>query len=246
MGRVSFRTNDMVTNIDLDAPARQKKSLYGLDNRDESEFAKLMYVYIRAGMFEAAQEVCEQIGHPWRAGTLDGWKLFHDPNFMANVSSGTSEIKPTERNFNRDLWKRVALRMTQDANMNRYFRTAYSALCGNVNVLKFICLTWEDLIWTYTKCLVDTDVELQIREILVRSLSELPAFYWDNRCEIESVFDAVNATKLNEANLKGEKILHEVQKLLIINDIPNVLNVVDEWSESTTTNEHEILQQPLW
>ena len=246
MGRVSFRTNDMVTNIDLDAPARQKKSLYGLDNRDESEFAKLMYVYIRAGMFEAAQEVCEQIGHPWRAGTLDGWKLFHDPNFMANVSSGTSEIKPTERNFNRDLWKRVALRMTQDANMNRYFRTAYSALCGNVNVLKSICLTWEDLIWTYTKCLVDTDVELQIREILVRPLSELPAFYWDNRCEIESVFDAVNATKLNEDNLKGAKILHEVQKLLIINDIPNVLNVVDEWSESTTTNEHEILQQPLW
>ena len=31
----------------------------------------------------------------------------------ANVSSGTSEIKPTEGNFNRDLWKRVALRMTQ-------------------------------------------------------------------------------------------------------------------------------------
>ena len=46
-------------------------------------------------------------------GTLDGWKLFHDPNLTANVSSGTSEIKPTEGNFNRDLWKRVALRMTQ-------------------------------------------------------------------------------------------------------------------------------------
>ena len=47
---------------------RQKKSLHDLDNRDESEFAKLMYVYIRAGMLEAAQEVCEQSGHPWRAG----------------------------------------------------------------------------------------------------------------------------------------------------------------------------------
>ena len=47
---------------------RQNKSLHDLDNRDESEFAKLMYVYIRAGMLEAAQEVCEQSGHPWRAG----------------------------------------------------------------------------------------------------------------------------------------------------------------------------------
>ena len=68
-----------------------------------------------------------------------------------------------------------------------------------------------------------------------RPLSELPAFYWDNKREIESVFDAVNATKLNEDNLKGAKIFHEVQKLLIINDIPNVLNVVDEWSKSATT-----------
>lgn len=75
-----------------------------------------------------------------------------------------------------------------------------------------------------------------------RPLSELPAFYWDNKREIESVFDAVNATKLNEDNLKGAKIFHEVQKLLIINDIPNVLNVVDEWSKSATTNEHEILR----
>ena len=54
----------------------------------------------------------------------------------------------------------------QDANMNRYFRAAYSALCGNVNVLKSVCSTWEDLLWAYTKCLVDTNVELQIREIL--------------------------------------------------------------------------------
>ena len=54
----------------------------------------------------------------------------------------------------------------QDANMNRYFRAAYSALCGNVNVLKSVCLTWEDLLWAYTKCLVDTNVELQIRETL--------------------------------------------------------------------------------
>ena len=48
----------------------------------------------------------------------------------------------------------------------RYFRAAYSALCGNVNVLKSVCSTWEDLLWAHTKCLVDTNVEQQIREIL--------------------------------------------------------------------------------
>ena len=77
---------------------------------------------------------------------------------------------------------------------------------------------------------------------LARPLCELPAFYWENHRSIESVFEAVNATKLNEDNLKGAKIFHEVQKLLIVNDIPNVLNVVDEWSKSITTSEHEILR----
>ena len=35
-------------------------------------------------MLQAAQEICEQSGYPWRAGTLDGWKLFHDPNLGKN------------------------------------------------------------------------------------------------------------------------------------------------------------------
>ena len=241
-----YRSNDLIKTSDPDAPARQNRNLHDLDNRDDHEFAKLLYVYVRSGMLQAAQEICEQSGYPWRAGTLDGWKLFHDPNLTANVSSGTSEIKPTEGNFNRDLWKRVTLRMTQDADMNRYFLAAYSALCGNVNVLKSVCSTWEDLIWAYTNCLVDTNVELQIREILVQPLSNLPAFYCDNKLETEPVFTALISTKLNEDNLTGTKILHEVPKLLIINDTPNVLNVVDEWSKSSTTNEHEILQQALW
>ena len=102
--------------------------------RDEQEFAKLLYIYVRAGMLEAAQEICEQSGQPWRAATLDGWKLFHDPNLATNVSNAASEIHPTEGNLNRALWKRVALRMTQDTNVQRYERAAYSALCGNIQV----------------------------------------------------------------------------------------------------------------
>ena len=85
-------------------------------------------------MLESAQEICEQSGQPWRAATLDGWKLFHDPNLATNVTMAASEIKPTEGNLNRALWKRVALQMTQDSNVHRYERAAYSALCGNIQV----------------------------------------------------------------------------------------------------------------
>ena len=78
--------------------------------------------------------------------------------------------------------------------------------------------------------------------IAARPLCELPSFYWDNKRTIESVFDAVNATNINEDNIKGAKIFHDVQKLLILNDVPNLLKLVDEWSNSATLNEREILR----
>ena len=80
LGKLKYRSNDLIKTLDPDAPARQNRNLHDLDNRDDHEFAKLLYVYVRSGMLQAAQEICEQSGYPWRAGTLDGWKLFHDPN----------------------------------------------------------------------------------------------------------------------------------------------------------------------
>jgi nuclear pore complex protein Nup107 len=242
LGKIDSRS-DTVTSMDPDAALRQKRCLQDLDTQDEHEFAKLLYVYIRAGMLESAQEVSEQSGHPWRAVTLDGWKLFHDSNLGSNVGAGSVEIKPTEGNLNRDLWKRVALRMTQDANMHRYVRAAYSALCGNIQVLKSVCNTWDDLLWAHTKCLVDISVEQRIRETLTtRPMCELPAFYWENKRTIEAVFDSVNATNLSEDNLKEAKMFHEVQRLLILDDVPNLLSVVDQWAGTATLNERDILR----
>ena len=243
MGKLKYRSNDLVKNLDPDAPARQNRSLHDLDNRDDNEFAKLLYVYIRSGMLQNAQEICEQSGYPWRAGTLDGWKLFHDPNLKTNVGQAANEIKPTEGNLNRDLWKRVSLNMTMDAKMPLYFRAAYAALCGNINVLKSVCSTWEDLLWAHMKCLVDTMVEFRIREVLPKPLCELPSFYWNNKREIEEVLDAVSSTNItNLENEKDAKVFHEVQKYLILNQVEALLKIVDEWSRNATLNDREILR----
>lgn len=239
LGKINARTSsDLVSCMDPDAPVRQMKSLQDLDNRDENELARLLYIYIRSGMLESAQEICEHSGQPWRAVTLNGWKLYHDPNLATNVGSGTTEIKPTEGNLNRDLWKRVALRMTQDANLSRYVRAAYSALCGNINVLKSVCVTWDDFLWAYTKCLVDISVELRIREALPRPLCELPAFYWENKRTINAVFDAVDASNVSD----GNKIFCKVQKLLILNEVQAVLEVIDEWAGCATSDDRQILR----
>ena len=113
-----------------------------------------------------------------------------------------------------------------------------------LQILKSVCSTWEDLLWAYTKCLVDTVVEVKIREgiVITRPLCELPSFYWENKQSIEDVFDAVNAMHLNEDNIKEAKIFHQVQRLLILNDIHSLYEVIDDWSIQATINEREILR----
>ena len=133
--------------------------------------------------------------------------------------------------------------MTMDPKMPLYFRAAYAALCGNISVLKSVCSTWEDLLWAYMRCLVDTMVEQRIREVLPKPQCELPAFYWTNKVEIDEVLDAVNSTNLNnEESFKDAKVFHEVQKYLILNQIQDLLQTVDQWSDLASLNDSEILR----
>ena len=54
--------------------------LHGNDNPDDHELAKLLYVYVRSGMVQAAEEMWKQSGYLWWVGTLGGLNLVHDPN----------------------------------------------------------------------------------------------------------------------------------------------------------------------
>lgn len=57
------------------------------------------------------------------------------------------------------------------------------------------------------------------------------------------MFDAVSATNLSEDNIKNAQIFHQVQKLLILNEVPELLSVVDNWSKNASLSENrEILR----
>lgn len=59
-----------------------------------------------------AQELCQACGQPWRAATLEGWRLLHDPNYYSVSSS--SDFTPIEGNPYRDVWKAVCWRMASE------------------------------------------------------------------------------------------------------------------------------------
>ena len=58
--------------------------------------------------------MCVDCGQAWRAASLEGWKLYHDPNFEG--LGPECQRSPVQGNPYRDIWKKVCWNMCQNVN----------------------------------------------------------------------------------------------------------------------------------
>uniref|UniRef100_A0A8C6E6T7 Nuclear pore complex protein n=1 Tax=Moschus moschiferus TaxID=68415 RepID=A0A8C6E6T7_MOSMO len=216
----------LVTELDPDAPIRQKMPLDDLDREDEVRLLKYLFTLIRAGMTEEAQRLCKRCGQAWRAATLEGWKLYHDPN----VNGGT-ELEPVEGNPYRCIWKISCWRMAEDELFNRYERAIYAALSGNLKQLLPVCDTWEDTVWAYFRVMVDSLVEQEIRTSVMTldETEELPREYLEANWTLEKVFEELQATDKKRVLEENQEHYHIVQKFLILGDIDGLMDEFSKW-----------------
>uniref|UniRef100_A0A7N5P5N3 Nuclear pore complex protein n=1 Tax=Ailuropoda melanoleuca TaxID=9646 RepID=A0A7N5P5N3_AILME len=223
----------LVTELDPDAPIRQKMPLDDLDREDEVRLLKYLFTLIRAGMTEEAQRLCKRCGQAWRAATLEGWKLYHDPN----VNGGT-ELEPVEGNPYRIIWKISCWRMAEDELFNRYERAIYAALSGNLKQLLPVCDTWEDTVWAYFRVMVDSLVEQEIRTSVVNldETEELPREYLETNWTLEKVFEELQATDKKRVLEENQEHYHIVQKFLILGDIDGLMNEFNKWLSKSRNN----------
>jgi len=207
----------MVKELDPDAPNRTGLQLHDLDQQDETRLVFCLYGLVRIGLLDEAQELCIRLGQPWRAATLEGWKLFHDPNYQSGTG-GNGDKLPTEGNKYRDVWKKVAWGLTNDSSLPQYERAIYAALCGNLQQLRSVSTSWEDRLWAGAKCAVDVMVETEIRSNMVRNFAELPTEYWNTQSAMSKVLkEAGSATK------RDGQVYHEIQARLILDDYPSLV-----------------------
>ncbi|XP_035671909.1 nuclear pore complex protein Nup107-like [Branchiostoma floridae] len=216
----------LVTEMDPDAPIRQQRLLADLDKEDEVRLLKYIFTYLRAGQLEEAQRLCRKCGQSWRAATLEGWRLYHDPN-MEGVSS---ELAPVEGNPNRDVWKTVCWRMAQDEHVHMYERAIYAALSGNLKELLPACESWEDWLWAYYKVMVDSRVEQEIRTVRGdRPLEPLPPAYWDKVLTPEAIFKELQSSPHDGVKSEAEEPFHTIQKYIILGDVDGLIETMSEW-----------------
>uniref|UniRef100_A0A8C5YZV1 Nuclear pore complex protein n=1 Tax=Marmota marmota marmota TaxID=9994 RepID=A0A8C5YZV1_MARMA len=223
----------LVTELDPDAPIRQKMPLDDLDREDEVRLLKYLFTLIRAGMTEEAQRLCKRCGQAWRAATLEGWKLYHDPN----VNGGT-ELEPVEGNPYRRIWKISCWRMAEDELFNKYERAIYAALSGNLKQLLPVCDTWEDTVWAYFRVMVDSLVEQEIQtSVMTLDITEeLPREYLEANWTLEKVFEELQATDKKRVLEENQEHYHIVQKFLILGDIDGLMDEFSKWLSKSRSN----------
>uniref|UniRef100_A0AAX7SPA9 Nuclear pore complex protein n=1 Tax=Astatotilapia calliptera TaxID=8154 RepID=A0AAX7SPA9_ASTCA len=189
-------TVPLVTELDPDAPLRQQRPLADLDREDDARLLKNLFTLIRAGMTEEAQRLCKRCGQAWRAATLEGWKLYHDPN----MTSGGIELQPVEGNPQRGIWKACCWRMAEEEQLNRYERAIYASLSGNLKPLLAVCESWEDCVWAYFRVMVDSLVEKDLMSsgMAHHEVETLPREYLEANWTMEKVFEELQASESKE------------------------------------------------
>ncbi|XP_029902109.1 nuclear pore complex protein Nup107 isoform X2 [Myripristis murdjan] len=220
-------TIPLVTELDPDAPLRQQRPLADLDREDDARLLKNLFTLIRAGMTEEAQRLCKRCGQAWRAATLEGWKLYHDPN----MTSGSVQLQPVEGNPHRSVWKACCWRMAEEEQLNRYERAIYAALSGNIKLLLAVCESWEDCVWAYFRVMVDSLVEQELTSsgMAQQEVDALPREYLEANWTMEKVFEELQASESKRVLEETKQHYHLIQKFVILGDLDGLLDEFSDW-----------------
>ncbi|XP_070784950.1 nuclear pore complex protein Nup107 [Enoplosus armatus] len=220
-------TVPLVTELDPDAPLRQQRPLADLDREDDARLLKNLFTLIRAGMTEEAQRLCKRCGQAWRAATLEGWKLYHDPN----MTSGSIELQPVEGNPQRGIWKACCWRMAEEEQLNRYERAIYAGLSGNLKPLLAVCESWEDCVWAHFRVMVDSLVEKELMSsgMANQEVETLPREYLEANWTMEKVFEELQASESKRVLEETKEHYHVIQKFVILGDLDGLLEEFSDW-----------------
>ncbi|XP_043462655.1 nuclear pore complex protein Nup107 [Leptopilina heterotoma] len=214
----------IVSSLDPDAPVREGKPLHDLDREDDERLERRMFIEIRCGRLQRAQALAIHCGQPWRAACLLGWTPYHDPNYT-NPLNDTK--LPVEGNPNRGLWKRCAWELSEDKRVGRFYRALYASLCGNVQQLLPMAISWQDALWSHMKGLLDIKVEREVTGTMPKSYTTMPDDYWKGEVSLEDIFTELRASKDQKVRTEASKPDHLIQKYLILDQIPQLMEEIE-------------------
>jgi nuclear pore complex protein Nup107 len=139
---VQVRSNDgsksLVTQLDPDAPTRQKAPLEKQDEHYERSLWLACYEMLRRGKsWEDIQEWFEERNEGWRAASLGAAQDLDRQNSRLCLAGPYAGA----------LWRRMCLAASKKTSADKYERAVYGLLAGDTESVEQVCQTWEDLVY---------------------------------------------------------------------------------------------------
>lgn len=141
----------------------------------------------------------------------------------------TGEYYETEGNISRDIWKLMAIQYCKKEYLRLEEKASIAAYSGLLSSILPACKTWEDYLWAYLRAMVDIRVESEIRENINREYAPLPDWFWDQRMSLNDIFKKLEAGNPPNVSMEAKSPEHIIQKLLILDEISNLVKVLEEW-----------------
>ena len=223
---------NLVSEIDPDSSLRQNKKISELDQKDELMLSQCVWHHIRAGRIQEAQDLLQKVGQPMKASIFEGGKYYHDPNLENEPKDlGIPEI--IEGNIQRDIWKFIVWKMSEDTRFNVYERAIFGVLAGNLQRILPVCKNWSDWLWANYKVMLDVYYESEIRNTSYyrkrNNPRDLPSNYWQQNLEPEIIFSELQGIRNEEIHRYSNSQFGVIQFYLITNQLDILIDTIYNW-----------------
>lgn len=245
--KAAARAGNVVSEVDPDAPTRQRKRLDDRDLEYERTMLRALFKHVRAGEFAEAAELCRQSGDLWRVASMQGLVEHSDPRLDGTLALGEEAV--VEGNPRKALWRRMCYAIAKEPSIDPYERAFYGALCGDVASVQPVCDSWDDHLWAHYNALSQRRLESFLRDYgRVADFGNFPAPALEGPTVAE-VLDGLLHAEDAELSHEARQPMRIIQARLItgqldalIVDMHNQLLAVQNGGEATIATRPAVLR----
>lgn len=213
----------LVPSLDPDAPLRTGKALHSFDVDAERALFARLFRLVRSDRLAEARDLCTSVGQAWRAASLLGNEPHHYDTVGSDEASGC---------LHRSLWRTAAVALCETRELGIHERALYATVSAYLPPLldAAVCSSWSDALWAHATVFVRAKAEARAAAF---SKSEIPSDLSDfAQLTLADLFDRVNHSPQANVREDAQHPIHQLQRLLILNDIPAVLRQMADWVAS--------------
>lgn len=215
-------TNDIVTELDTDAPLRQGKRLAPEDENFDRTIHQYVFSLIRARKYKQAYQVCEQTGNWTLLLALRGQDEYYDPEIEGHILGESAERRGIQ---NKALWRRMCWKLTKAENLDPYERGIYGILSSDLESVLKLSDTWELQLLAFMSYLVATESEEAMQGHIDSEIESLPipkSSFTSSHEILEILAHSANPTIKKES----KHILRQFLGSIIKDDITSIIDAL--------------------